>query len=124
MLPAYGALSAFAALHVSQTGYYRLILGLEGRGSVAVDGQPVILLRQFGVRWPWEQAAYDGGNPGLPVVQPSRPRVGDTFTLYRVPMELVGKRTAEMARYGWRFLRQDRADSTNLFDLQFVWLGE
>ena len=84
----------------------------------------LILIRQLGVRWPWEQAAYEGGNPGLPVVQPSRPRVGDTFTLYRVPNELVGKRVAEMAAYGWRFLRQDRADSTNLFDLQFVWLGE
>ena len=83
----------------------------------------VILLRQFGVRWPWEQVARETHNPGV-VVQPSRPRAGDTFTLYRVPNELVGKRVAEMAAYGWRFLRQDRADSTNLFDLQFVWLGE
>lgn len=84
----------------------------------------VILMRQFGVRWPWEQVAHEAGNPGPPVIYPSRPRVGDLFTLYRVPMGLVGKRTAEMAAYGWRFLRQDRADSTNLFDLQFVWLGE
>ena len=84
----------------------------------------VILMRQFGVRWPWEQVANEEGNPGLPRAYPSRPRAGDTFTLYRVPNELVGKRVAEMAAYGWRFLRQDRADSTNLFDLQFVWLGE
>ena len=84
----------------------------------------VILIRQFGVRWPWEQVAREGGSPGLPVVQPSGPRAGDTFILYRVPNEMVGKRVAKMAAYGWRFLRQDRADSTNLFDLQFVWLGE
>ena len=84
----------------------------------------VILLRQLGVRWPWEQVAYEGGNPGPPRVEPSGPKPGDTFKLYRVPMEIVGQRTAEMERMGWRFLRQDRADSTNLFDLQFVWLGE
>lgn len=81
------------------------------------------LIRQLGVRWPWEQVA-EMHNPGLPRVTPSKPRVGDTLTLYRVPIEMVGKRTAEMASYSWRFLRQDRADSTNLFDLQFVWLGE
>ena len=83
----------------------------------------VILIRQLGVRWPWEQVA-EMHNPGPPRVEPSGPRAGDTFTLYRVPNELVGKRVAEMVDYGWRFLRQDRADATQLFDLQFVWLGE
>lgn len=83
----------------------------------------VILMRQFGVRWPWEQIANDA-QLRLPVAQPSRPRVGDTFTLYRVPTDRVGQRVAEMERMGWRFLRQDRTEGTQLFDLQFVWLGD
>lgn len=83
----------------------------------------VWLVRLLGVKWPWEQVAEMGGNPG-PRFTPERPRPGDTFTLYRVPMEFVGKRTSTMAAMGWRFLRQDRVEATNLFDLSFVWLGE
>ena len=83
----------------------------------------VWLVRQLGVKWPWEQSATMDSNP-RPRVIPERPRPGDTFSLPRVPMENVGKCTAEMLVYGWRFLRQDRVEATNLFDLSFVWLGE
>ena len=102
------------------------LLGLGLCPGTAILTAVVMLwaFRQLGGRWGWEQAAREGHNPGPPRVEPSRPRAGDTFTLYRVPMEMVGRRTAEMERMGWRFLRQDRADSTNLFDLQFVWLGD
>lgn len=102
------------------------ILGLGLCPGTAILTAAVMLwtFRQLGGKFPWESQSAEMHNPGLPVIQPSRPRIGDTFILYRVPNEIVGKRVAEMAAYGWRFLRQDRADSTNLFDLQFVWLGE
>jgi len=83
----------------------------------------VWLVRALGVHWPWEQGVRTESNPG-PRIVPERPRPGDLLRFPRVQSEDVGKRTAEMAGYGWRFLSQDQVEGTKLFDLQFVWLGE
>jgi len=86
----------------------------------------ILLLRAMGVRWPWEQPReleQERGN-GRVIVTPSGPRLGDTFTLNRVPEGKISVRTAQLVRWGWQLVGDEVADSTSLHDLHFVWVGE
>ena len=97
-----------------------LLVGLILGAAVAL-----YFFRAMGARWPWEQRQEQGreqerGNH--PMVH--GPHVGDTFTIFRVPADSVAGSTARMVRNGWLHVNDGIADSTNLRDLHFVWVGE
>jgi len=79
----------------------------------------VVLLRVFGTRWPWEQRQERSNTARAP----HGPHPGDTFTIYRVPEDKVARRTAQMVHWGWQHVGDEMADSTNLRNLHFVWIG-
>jgi len=77
----------------------------------------LLAMRAMGTRWPWEQKQ-------LPAAQTQMPQLGERFMLYRVPGDKVARRTSQMMRLGWTFQHQWKVNSTNLFNLEFVWLGK